>query len=347
MCPHVHTMDYDSTMSSSRENPVQHTMRSVLSVQSHVAHGYVGNKAATFPLQFLGWDVDTINTVNFSNHTGYGSVRGNSITATDMAAIFKGLSEIRCTHDAIILGYIPSAELIDVLAYNVNCIKTENPDLLYICDPVMGDQGHLYVDDSCVEAYKRLLLTGKVDIITPNQFELELLCGFEIESQDTLLEAVTRVTKTYNVKHVVVSSLCGAIINESGVSDSLYCAVFSAEECRLVLFKIPVIESYFTGVGDLFTALLLDKFCSNKDNISRAVNQVLTIMADVLHLTHTLGIEDYCRQNKISAADINDKNILKSKMNDGDSMRFFELRIIESKRFYGYDQDGIFKPLLI
>lgn len=317
-------------------------MKSVLSVQSHVAHGYVGNKAATFPLQYLGWNVDTINTVNFSNHTGYGSVKGSAINVTDMANIFKGLYEIQCTHDAIILGYIPSADLIDVLAANVERMKTENPYLLCVCDPVMGDQGHLYVDDSCVEAYRNLLMTKKVDIITPNQFELELLCGIKINSIDDLRSAVTHIHDVYNVNYVVVSSLNGGIINSDNDS-SIYCAVSALNTSDLVMFTIPVIKSYFTGVGDLFTALLVDKFFESNRDISRAVNQVLTIMANVLKLTHKLGVNEFCAHKKISNDDDYAKGNFESRMNDPNSMRFFELRIIEAREFYGYSEAGVFK----
>lgn len=321
-------------------------MKSVLSVQSHVAHGYVGNKAATFPLQYLGWNVDTINTVNFSNHTGYGSVKGSAINVTDMTNIFKGLYEIQCTHNAIILGYIPSADLIDVLASNVQRMKTENPYLLCVCDPVMGDQGQLYVDDSCVEAYKNFLQTKKVDIITPNQFELELLCGIKIHSADDLRSAVTHIHDFYGVKYVVVSSLSGNIIN--GTDDSsLCCAVSEMNTSHLAMFTIPVIKSYFTGVGDLFTALLVDKFFQSNRDISRAVNQVLTIMANVLKLTHTLGVEEFCAHKKISNGKVDASGDFESKMNDPNSMRFFELRIIEAREFYGYNETGSFKEFKI
>lgn len=317
-------------------------MKSVLSIQSHVAHGYVGNKAATFPLQYLGWNVDTINTVNFSNHTGYGTVKGSAINVSDMKNIFKGLFDIQCSHDAIILGYIPSADLIDVLASNILRMKTENPDILCVCDPVMGDQGHLYVDDSCVEAYKNLLDTKKVDIITPNQFELELLCGIKIQSADDLRSAVTHIHNVYGVKYVVVSSLNGDIIN-AAQDTSIYCAVSERNTSQLTMFTIPVIKSYFTGVGDLFTALLLDKFFLNNQDISLAVNQVLTIMANVLKLTHTLGVDEFCAHKQISNEKSDENADFESKMNDSNSMRFFELRIIESREFYGYNGAGIFK----
>lgn len=318
-----------------------HQMKKVLSVQSHVVHGYVGGRAATFPLQFLGWDVDNINTVNFSNHTGYGHVRGSAVTASDMSALFHGLVDIECSYDAIISGYIPSAELIDILAANVILLKTNNPESTYVCDPVMGDQGHLYVDDACVEAYRRLLKEGHVDVITPNQFELELLSGSEISNERDLREATEILHESCNIKHIVVTSL-GDSFSFGNKSDpsSIYCAVSSKGASSMVYYRIPVIKSYFTGVGDLFTALLLDKLHNNPSNIALAVNQVLTIMADVLKLTHKLGLEEYCKHKKIPLSDT-----LEGKMNDADSMRFFELRVIQAREYYNYNGGGVFEQM--
>lgn len=316
-------------------------MKSVLSVQSHVVHGYVGGRAATFPLQCLGWDVDNVNTVNFSNHTGYGSVKGSSLVASDMRALFRGLGDIDCHYDAVISGYIPSAELIDVLAENVARMKLNNPDLLYVCDTVMGDEGHLYVDTLCVDAYRRLLAAVAVDVITPNQFELELLCGFPVDSAAALRQALAYIHDTYGVRHVVVTSLSGSVLPAKG-HHSIFCAVSS--DSLVSMFSIPKIELYFTGVGDLFTALLLDKFHRNPQDLPRAVNQVLTIMSDVLKLTTRLGIEDYCLHKKLAVPPPGEQ--WHSKMNDA-SMRFFELRIIQAKQYYDYDGEGLLEPFAL
>lgn len=313
---------------------------SVLSVQSHVVHGYVGGRAATFPLQFLGWNVDNINTVNFSNHTGYGFVKGSAITAAEMTALFRGLADINCRYDAVILGYVPSADLLDVLGTNLVLLKKNKPDLLYLCDPVMGDQGQLYVDESCVAAYRRLLATKTVDIITPNQFELELLCECKISSDADLRAAISHIHNTYNVRHVVVSSLGGEfVVGNKPDPNSIYCAVSPLGATSLRMFRIPVIKSYFTGVGDLFTALLLAKYYKIPDDLPTAVNQVLTVMGDVLRLTHRLGVEEYCHYKKIAVPALPEE-MLESKMNDADSMRFFELRVIQAREYYDYSGPG-------
>lgn len=318
-------------------------MKSVLSVQLHVAHGYVGGRAATFPLQYLGWDVDNINTVNFSNHTGYGFVKGSAITESEMTALFRGLADIRCSYDAVILGYIPTAALIGIMATSIVQLKRDNPELLYVLDPVMGDQGNLYVDEACISAYRGLLATRAVDIITPNQFELELLYGSRINTEQDLREAVRHMHTEYHVKHVVVSSLGGDfVVSDKADPHVLFCAVSSGAGA-LSMFRFPIIESYFTGVGDMFTALLVDKFVGCGD-LPTAVNQVLTIMGNVLRMTHRMGVEEYCKARKM---EVPASLTLKSKMNDADSMRYFELRVIQARDYYGYTGPGTLKSFLI
>lgn len=325
-------------------------MSSLLSIQSHVAHGYVGNRAATFPLQYLGWDVDNINTVNFSNHTGYGHFQGSAITATELAAVFKGLSDIHCRYDVIVLGYIPSDELVNIVCQEVSKFKISNPETLYVCDTVLGDQGHMYVDNSCIQAYRRLLATKIADVITPNQFELELLYGKPISNTETLREAIAYIHCEFGVKHIVISSLDASALNLDQLG-LIYCAISSMNNAgcdasnnitpTLLVFLIPEIKSYFTGVGDLFTALLADKLFKSQTDVNKAVNQVLTIMSSVLKLTHQLGMEEYKIYHKSS----NGSALTEACINDGESMRFFELRIVQAREFYKYDGEGTFSPI--
>ncbi|WPK26426.1 hypothetical protein PUMCH_003780 [Australozyma saopauloensis] len=323
-------------------------MKSLLSVQSHVAHGYVGGRAATFPLQYLGWDVDNINTVNFSNHTGYGHFQGSAIPEPELIKLFQGLNQIGCSYDVVVLGYIPSAELIDVVASEVAALKKSNPSTRYVCDTVMGDQGHLYVNNSCVDAYRKLLSTKIADVITPNQFELELLYGKPIDSEKLLRDAIAYMHDTYGVDHVVISSLDASVLNLQELQ-LICCAVSSRfkersqEQSQLQVFLVPEIKSYFTGVGDLFTALLADKLFTNNGNLVLAVNQVLTIMSNVLKLTHQLGIKEFTQHYGEDSCE----RLAEGRMNDGESMRFFELRIIQAREFYDYSGAGEFSAIEI
>lgn len=323
--------------------------KSVLSIQSHVSHGYVGSRAATFTLQYLDWDVDNINTVNFSNHTGYGNFKGSPISLHDCENLFIGLNNIQMlnSYDAIITGYIPNQELIQLIVQRVKSIKLNaTRPLLYLLDPVMGDQGYLYVDKSCINQYKQALFENVVDIITPNQFELELLWGQKITNKHDLNTAIDYLHNTCKIKYIVITSLdLNLDIFNDNNPKYIYC-VCSSIDAPLTYFKIPVIESYFTGVGDLFSALLLDKLHQNlqtrqQDPLPISVNQALTIMQNVLQLTHKSGLQQYCDSINIKyTEDVQ----LESAINDGNSMKFFELRIIQSKKYFDYAGSGVFKP---
>ncbi|HYZ40490.1 MAG TPA: pyridoxal kinase PdxY [Stellaceae bacterium] len=164
-------------------------MPTVLSIQSWVACGNVGNTAALFPLQRLGCETWSLNTVAFSNHTGYGKWRGSAVPAHEIAALFEGIAELgvlsRC--DAVLSGYLGEPEAGTVVLDIVARIKQANPRALFACDPVMGDVGPGWYVRAGVPEFYRDRALAMADIITPNVFELEWLIGRPVRS---LIEAV-------------------------------------------------------------------------------------------------------------------------------------------------------------
>ena len=163
-------------------------MPTVLSIQSWVACGNVGNTAALFPLQLLGCETWSLNTVAFSNHTGYGKWRGTAVPAREIATLFEGIAELgilpRC--DAVLSGYLGEAEAGPVLLDIVARIKQANPQALFACDPVMGDVGPGWYVRAGIPEFYRDRAIAEADIITPNIFELEWLTGRPVR---TLTEA--------------------------------------------------------------------------------------------------------------------------------------------------------------
>lgn len=156
----------------------------ILSIQSHVAYGHVGNSAAVFPLQRLGNEVWPVHTVHFSNHTGYDTVRGTVFGPDLVRDTVKGIGERgvlpRC--DALLSGYLGDATIGHTVVEAARAVKAANPDALYCCDPVMGDHdatggpGGLYVKPDIPDLMREVVIPA-ADITTPNQFELELLTG--------------------------------------------------------------------------------------------------------------------------------------------------------------------------
>jgi len=164
----------------------------VLSIQSHVVSGYVGNKCAVFPLQVfgqltfwktailcsfhlqaLGFEVDFINSVQFSNHTGYGNWKGQVLTDNDLDDLYQGLVDndlVRYTH--LLTGYVGSVSFLQKIQSVISSIKNKLTDCIYLCDPVLGDNGHFYVPEALIPIYQKNVLP-LADITTPNTFELE------------------------------------------------------------------------------------------------------------------------------------------------------------------------------
>src|SRR3984893_4442606 len=159
-------------------------MPTVLSIQSWVACGNVGNTAALFPLQRLGCETWSLNTVAFSNHTGYGKWRGAAVPAQEIADLFEGIAELgilpRC--DAVLSGYLGDAEAGSVLLDIVGRVKAANPRALFACDPVMGDVGPGWYVRAGVPEFYRDHALAVADIVTPNRFELEWLSGTRVSN---------------------------------------------------------------------------------------------------------------------------------------------------------------------
>jgi pyridoxine kinase len=224
-------------------------MPTVLSVQSWVACGNVGNCAALFPLQRLGFETWSLNTVAFSNHTGYGKWRGDAVPAHQIASLFEGIAELgvlpNC--DAVLSGYLGAAETGSVLLDIVSRVKQANPRALYCCDPVMGDIGPgWYVRAGVPEFYRDHALCV-ADIATPNRFELEWLTGGRV---GTIQEAgaAAEVLRQRGPRIILVTSLEPA-------ADRL--AVLAAGASGVWAVETPRLPIEATGCGDAVAALFL------------------------------------------------------------------------------------------
>jgi pyridoxine kinase len=166
-------------------------MPTVLSVQSRVAYGHVGNAASVFPLQRLGIEAWALDTVAFSNHTGHGRWRGSAVAAAEIAALFEGIAALGVLPqiDAVLSGYLGDAATGPVLLDIVERVRAANPQALFCCDPVIGDiDTGPYVTDGIAEFFRDEALK-LADIATPNRFELEYLTGAAIATAADAAEA--------------------------------------------------------------------------------------------------------------------------------------------------------------
>ena len=191
---------------SAAPSPSRH--RRILSIQSHVVSGYVGNKSATFPLQLLGYEVDAINSVQFSNHTGYANgIRGQRLNDVELWDLVEGLlaNDIAGEYSHVINGYIGAPSFLEKLAEVIKKMKELNPELTYVCDPVMGDFGPgMYVPESLLPIYRETIVP-LADVCVPNQFEAELIVEKKINSESDAFEAMD-VFHGMGVETVILSS---------------------------------------------------------------------------------------------------------------------------------------------
>ncbi len=240
----------------------------VISVQSHVAYGHVGNAAAVFLLQRLGLEVWPVHTVQFSNHTAYPDWQGEVFSADHVARLIDGLAArgalARC--DALLTGYIGDPALGAVILDAAERIRAANPEAIWLCDPVMGDRGKgLFVREG-VPAFMRERALPSADILTPNLFELEILSGRSLNSEAETL-AAAQALLSQGPKAVLVTSLEQAGLEQAGEQAGLEQAggdeatvamlAVAAEGCwRVTCPRLPI-DPPPNGAGDAVAALFL------------------------------------------------------------------------------------------
>jgi pyridoxine kinase len=224
----------------------------VLSIQSHVAFGHVGNAAAVFPMQRLGVEVWPVHTVQFSNHTGYGAWKGRVFDGPAIEELIDGIADRgvlgRC--DGVLSGYMGSADIGTAILSAVARVRQANPQALYCCDPVIGDVGRGVFVRPGIPEFMRDQAVPTADIVTPNQFELEYLSG---RTTETLADAKVAVAAVQGLgpEVVLVTSLythetpAGAIDLLAGDADGFW------------RVRTPRLSVAVNGAGDAIAALFL------------------------------------------------------------------------------------------
>jgi pyridoxine kinase len=258
----------------------------ILSVQSSVAYGHVGNSAAVFPLQRLGHEVWPVLTVHFSNHTGYGEWRGPLLAADDVADVIAGIGDrgVLGEADAVLSGYQGDPAVGQVILDTVEKVRALNPDAVYCCDPVMGDVGRGMFVRPGIPEFMRDSVVPRADIITPNHFELDFLAGRETHGLDELLEAVD-VVRDRGPRDVLVTS----VLHEDLGDDALDVVAVSDEGAWAV--TTPLLPITPNGGGDITAALYLAHLRTSRSPATALASTVSSVYA-VLDATLAAGTRE-------------------------------------------------------
>ncbi|RFU20428.1 pyridoxal kinase PdxY [Geodermatophilus marinus] len=235
-------------------------MVAVLSVQSHVAYGHVGNSSAVFPLQRLGIEVWPVHTVQFSNHTGYGAWRGRVFDGPAIEEVVDGIAErgVLGGADAVLSGYLGSADIGHAVVGTVRRVQEANPAAVYCCDPVTGDVGRGVFVRPGIPEFMREVAVPAADVVTPNHFELDLLAGAETRSLASVRDAVAAV-QALGPRVVLTTSLVTDDTPDGAVD------LLASEGGRHHRVRTPRLGVSVNGAGDAIAALFLAHWLDTRD----------------------------------------------------------------------------------
>jgi len=258
----------------------------ILSIQSHVAYGHVGNDAATFPLQRMGVEVWPVHTVQFSNHTGYGSWKGRVFDAGMIGEVVAGIEQrgVLGECDGVLSGYMGSAEIGMAILETLANVRRANPGAKYCCDPVIGDVGRgIFVREGIPEFMKNKAVPA-ADIITPNQFELDYLSG---RTSKTLRQTRDAVKAVHNLGPSVI--LVTSLLTDETPADAIDLLASDASGCFIV--RTPKLPLVVNGAGDAIAALFFAHYLQDP-NLAEALSSAVSAIFGVLAKTAENGARE-------------------------------------------------------
>lgn len=259
----------------------------ILSIQSHVSYGHVGNSAAVFPLQRLGHEVWPVYTVNFSNHTGYGQWGGSPIPASEVTAIISAMEQrdALAQVDVVLSGYQGGTDIADAILDAVARVKAANPNATYTCDPVMGNAKSGCFVNPAIPELLRERVVPKADLVTPNQFELGYLAGMEVQTLEETLKAVDAVM-AMGPRAVLVTS----VFRPDAAPGTIEMLAADANGAWLV--TTPHLPFKANGSGDVTAALFTAHYSQHfgaMGSAKLALERTKASMFELLTRTHESG----------------------------------------------------------
>ncbi len=287
--------------------PKAHARMNILSIQSHVAYGHVGNASAVFPIQRLGHEVWPIHTVQFSNHTGYGQWTGQVFDAGHIRDVMAGIAArgVLPGCDGVLSGYMGSAEIGEAILDAAAQVKAANARAIWCCDPVIGDVGRGVFVRPGIPEFMRDRAVPAADVVTPNQFELEFLTG-EVVSDAVAARRAIAALQALGPRVVLVTSL---LLDDTPAGCIDMAAAMDGHIFRL---RTPKLALSVNGAGDAIAALFLVHFLDThsaaealaeagasvygllKRTAEAGSREILTVAAqdEFLNPTHRFSVEN-------------------------------------------------------
>jgi pyridoxine kinase len=258
-------------------------MTAVLSIQSHVAYGHVGNSSAVFPLQRLGIEVWPVHTVQFSNHTGYGEWRGRVFDGQAVEEVVEGIADRGALPgcDAVLSGYLGSADIGHAVVGTVAKVREAHPAAVYCCDPVIGDVGRGVFVRPGIPEFMRDVAVPAADIVTPNHYELDLLSGRTTKSLQSVKDAVAAV-QAMGPAVVLTTSLDAEDTPDDAVD------LLASEGGRHWRVRTPRLGVSVNGAGDAIAALFLAHWLDTR-SAATALGRAAASVHGLLAATEAAG----------------------------------------------------------
>ena len=256
----------------------------ILSIQSSVAYGHVGNSASVFPMQRLGVEVWPVSTVLFSNHTGYGEWRGPLVAPDDVRDVITGIGERGAFPevDAVLSGYQGGTQIGDVILDAVAQVKAANPSAIYACDPVMGNAKSGCFVHPDIPVLLRERVVPKADLITPNQFELGFLTGTEPADLESTLAAVD-AARAMGPSTVLVTS----VLQPDRPADTIEMLAVHGDGAWIV--RTDHLPIKCNGSGDVTAALFTTHLLQSGGDAALALGRTASSVWDLVKRTLDSG----------------------------------------------------------
>jgi pyridoxine kinase len=248
----------------------------LISIQSHVAYGHVGNSAAVFALQRLGCEVWPVHTVQFSNHTGYGTWKGEVFAAARIGEVIDGIADIGVLGacDGVLSGYIGAVETGEAIVAAVGKVRAANANASYCCDPVIGNRARGEFVRPGVAEFMRERALPAAEVVTPNHFELDRLAGRETGDVAAVLSAVDDI-HARGPRAVLVTS----VRSDATPAGSL--DVIASDGSARYLVRTPLLATPANGAGDLIAALFFFHYLRSRsvaDALAAATSSVFGLL---------------------------------------------------------------------